>query len=65
MAPQVGSTSYYLDHKSSDTMINLTIQHVNYLQDGTSHYLKGLVLLLCYIVIGAAFFVLRTPPLRK
>lgn len=46
-------------------MINLTIQHVNYLQDGTSHYLKGLVLLLCYIVIGAAFFVLRTPPLRK
>ncbi|XXG39624.1 hypothetical protein AAC387_Pa01g0538 [Persea americana] len=34
------------------------------LQDGTSHYLKGLVLLLCYIVIGAAFFVLRTPPLQ-
>ncbi|XP_047180884.1 vacuolar cation/proton exchanger 3 [Vigna umbellata] len=31
------------------------------LQDGTSHYLKGLVLLLCYIVIGACFFVQRTP----
>ncbi|KAJ4978892.1 hypothetical protein NE237_009672 [Protea cynaroides] len=31
------------------------------LQDGTSHYMKGLVLLLCYIVIGACFFVLRTP----
>ncbi|XP_058099660.1 vacuolar cation/proton exchanger 3-like [Magnolia sinica] len=31
------------------------------LQDGTSHYLKGLVLLLCYIVIGAWFLVLRTP----
>ena len=31
------------------------------LQDGTSHYMKGLVLLLCYIVIGACFFVQRTP----
>ncbi|XP_077215469.1 vacuolar cation/proton exchanger 1a-like [Tasmannia lanceolata] len=28
------------------------------LQDGTSHYMKGLVLLLCYFVIGACFFVL-------
>ncbi|KAG8377020.1 hypothetical protein BUALT_Bualt09G0124700 [Buddleja alternifolia] len=27
------------------------------LQDGTSHYIKGLVLLLCYVVIGACFFV--------
>ncbi|GMH29126.1 hypothetical protein Nepgr_030969 [Nepenthes gracilis] len=31
------------------------------LQDGSSHYMKGLVLLLSYIVIGACFFVLRTP----
>ncbi|KAF8402662.1 hypothetical protein HHK36_010751 [Tetracentron sinense] len=31
------------------------------LQDGTSHYMKGLVLLLCYVVIGACFFILRTP----
>ncbi|EXC23654.1 Vacuolar cation/proton exchanger 3 [Morus notabilis] len=31
------------------------------LQDGTSHYMKGLVLLLCYIVIGACFFVSKTP----
>ncbi|KDP24456.1 hypothetical protein JCGZ_25020 [Jatropha curcas] len=31
------------------------------LQDGTSHYLKGLALLLCYVVIGACFFVLKTP----
>lgn len=31
------------------------------LQDGTSHYMKGLVLLLCYVVIGACFAVLRTP----
>ncbi|GAB4841013.1 hypothetical protein Ancab_021762 [Ancistrocladus abbreviatus] len=29
--------------------------------DGSSHYMKGLVLLLCYIVIGATFFVLNTP----
>ncbi|XP_043723150.1 vacuolar cation/proton exchanger 3-like [Telopea speciosissima] len=35
------------------------------LQDGTSHYLKGLVLLLCYIVIGACFFVLRSTPVHK
>ncbi|XP_062165590.1 vacuolar cation/proton exchanger 3-like [Alnus glutinosa] len=34
------------------------------LQDGTSHYMKGLVLLLCYIVIGACFFVSR-PPLNQ
>lgn len=31
------------------------------LQDGTSHYMKGFVLLLCYIVIGACFFVAKTP----
>ncbi|GAU27452.1 hypothetical protein TSUD_161380 [Trifolium subterraneum] len=31
------------------------------LQDGTSHYMKGLVLLLCYLVIGACFFVQRSP----
>lgn len=31
------------------------------LQDGTSHYIKGLVLLLCYIVIGACFFVSKSP----
>ncbi|XP_027191938.1 vacuolar cation/proton exchanger 3-like [Cicer arietinum] len=30
------------------------------LQDGTSHYLKGFILLLLYIVIGACFFVQRT-----
>ncbi|WVZ17527.1 hypothetical protein V8G54_010509 [Vigna mungo] len=29
--------------------------------DGTSHYMKGLVLFLCYIIIGACFFVQRTP----
>ncbi|CAA2987415.1 vacuolar cation proton exchanger 3-like [Olea europaea subsp. europaea] len=31
------------------------------LQDGTSHYLKGLVLLLCYLVMGVCFFIFRTP----
>ncbi|CAD6270963.1 unnamed protein product [Miscanthus lutarioriparius] len=29
------------------------------LQDGSSHYLKGLLLLFCYIVIAVCFFVLR------
>ncbi|KAE8697879.1 Vacuolar cation/proton exchanger 1 [Hibiscus syriacus] len=32
------------------------------LQDGTSHYMKGLVLLVLYIVIGACFFLSKTPP---
>ncbi|KAI4305248.1 hypothetical protein L6164_028625 [Bauhinia variegata] len=31
------------------------------LQDGTSHYMKGVVLSFCYIVISACFFVHRTP----
>ncbi|KAL8517269.1 hypothetical protein ACS0TY_015484 [Phlomoides rotata] len=31
------------------------------LQDGTSHYVKGLVLLFCYFVIAACFFVIRAP----
>ncbi|KAL2317496.1 hypothetical protein Fmac_031372 [Flemingia macrophylla] len=31
------------------------------LQDGTSHYMKGVVLTLCYIVIATCFFVLKTP----
>ncbi|KAK3000048.1 hypothetical protein RJ639_023830 [Escallonia herrerae] len=30
------------------------------LQDGSSHYMKGLVLVLCYVVIGAFFFVSRS-----
>ncbi|EOA20594.1 hypothetical protein CARUB_v10000906mg [Capsella rubella] len=31
------------------------------LQDGSSHYMKGLVLLLCYVVIAACFFVSNSP----
>ncbi|KAG6631241.1 hypothetical protein CIPAW_13G077800 [Carya illinoinensis] len=31
------------------------------LQDGTSHYMKGVVLFLCYLVIGACFFVDSIP----
>ncbi|XP_064977856.1 vacuolar cation/proton exchanger 3-like [Musa acuminata AAA Group] len=31
------------------------------LQDGSWHYLKGLVLLLCYVVIAAVFFFYQTP----
>ncbi|KAE8688702.1 Vacuolar cation/proton exchanger 1 [Hibiscus syriacus] len=31
------------------------------LQDGTSHYMKGIVLCLCYAAIAACFFVHKTP----
>ncbi|XP_015873735.3 vacuolar cation/proton exchanger 3 [Ziziphus jujuba] len=31
------------------------------LQDGTSHYLKGVVLCLCYVIIAACYFVQKTP----
>ncbi|KAH7549892.1 hypothetical protein JRO89_XS13G0100400 [Xanthoceras sorbifolium] len=31
------------------------------LQDGTSHYMKGVILFLCYIVIAACFFVHKIP----
>ncbi|KAL5580750.1 hypothetical protein UlMin_013192 [Ulmus minor] len=31
------------------------------LQDGTSHYMKGMVLFLCYIIIAACFFVQKIP----
>ncbi|KAM0029100.1 putative calcium/proton exchanger, sodium/calcium exchanger membrane region [Helianthus debilis subsp. tardiflorus] len=31
------------------------------LQDGSSHYLKGVILVLAYVVIGACFFVQRVP----
>ncbi|PON62993.1 Calcium/proton exchanger CAX [Parasponia andersonii] len=31
------------------------------LQDGTSHYMKGIVLFLCYVIIAACFFVQKTP----
>ncbi|KAJ0228907.1 Vacuolar cation/proton exchanger 4 [Hirschfeldia incana] len=31
------------------------------LQDGTSNYMKGLVLLLCYVVIAVCFFVSNSP----
>ncbi|KAK7275992.1 hypothetical protein RIF29_17121 [Crotalaria pallida] len=35
------------------------------LQDGTSHYMKGVVLSLCYIIIAACFFVHKTPLISK
>ncbi|XP_057867303.1 vacuolar cation/proton exchanger 3 isoform X2 [Cryptomeria japonica] len=31
------------------------------LQDGNSNYMKGIVLLLCYFIIAACFFLLQTP----
>ncbi|KAI4324469.1 hypothetical protein MLD38_029957 [Melastoma candidum] len=35
------------------------------LQDGTSHYMKGLILLSCYIVIAACFYVLNSPLINQ
>ena len=35
------------------------------LQDGTSHYMKGVVLSLCYIVIAACFFVHKNPSVHQ
>ncbi|KAK7305394.1 hypothetical protein VNO77_43299 [Canavalia gladiata] len=35
------------------------------LQDGTSHYMKGMVLFLCYVVIAACFFVQKTPLINQ
>uniref|UniRef100_A0A7N0T3A6 Sodium/calcium exchanger membrane region domain-containing protein n=1 Tax=Kalanchoe fedtschenkoi TaxID=63787 RepID=A0A7N0T3A6_KALFE len=34
---------------------------VGTIEDGTSHYLKGLILLLCYIIIAVCFFFNKTP----
>lgn len=33
------------------------------LQDGTSNYLKGLMLILCYLIVAASFFVHIDPAL--
>ncbi|KAJ4725591.1 Vacuolar cation/proton exchanger [Melia azedarach] len=42
--------------------LGLTIIIVAFtLQDGTSHYMKGIVLFLCYIAIAACFFVHKIP----
>ncbi|CAN6696163.1 unnamed protein product [Malus baccata var. baccata] len=35
------------------------------LQDGTSHYMKGVILFLCYVVIAACFFVDKIPMNEK
>ncbi|XP_057442271.1 vacuolar cation/proton exchanger 3-like [Lotus japonicus] len=35
------------------------------LQDGTSHYMKGVVLTLCYLVIAACFFVNKTAQINQ
>ena len=36
-----------------------------YIQDGQSNWLKGVVLLLCYVVISASFFVHTDPSLEE
>jgi len=43
------------------SMINYKNSSFVIIQDGTSHYMKGIVLFLCYIVIGACFFVHKIP----
>ncbi|CAN0892891.1 Vacuolar cation/proton exchanger 3 [Linum grandiflorum] len=35
------------------------------LQDGTSHYMKGVILVLCYVDIAACFFVYKVPQGKK
>lgn len=32
------------------------------LQEGTSNYFKGLMLILCYVIVAASFFVHEDPP---
>ncbi|WOL17568.1 vacuolar cation/proton exchanger 1a-like isoform X2 [Canna indica] len=46
--------------ETSSLMISILIVAFT-LQDGTSHYLKGLIPLLCYLAIGACFFVFKSP----
>lgn len=41
------------------TLDSLKSRFFWFLQDGTSHYMKGIVLCLCYAIIGACFFVHR------
>lgn len=50
----------YKTYRSISVMYTLTNSWL-ILQDGTSHYMKGLVLLLSYIVISVCFFVLKSP----
>ncbi|XP_031489199.1 vacuolar cation/proton exchanger 1a isoform X2 [Nymphaea colorata] len=52
-----------LDYKLLETasFIMSVIVTMHILQDGVSHYMKGLVLLLCYLMIGATFLLLQTP----
>lgn len=33
-------------------------------QEGTANYLKGLMLVLCYCIVGASFFVHVDPPIH-
>ncbi|CAK8537687.1 unnamed protein product [Lathyrus sativus] len=35
------------------------------LQDGTSHYMKGVILTFCYVIISACFFVLKAPQINQ
>ncbi|CAN6443058.1 unnamed protein product [Victoria cruziana] len=52
-----------LDYKPLETasLIMSVVVTMHILQDGVSHYMKGLVLLLCYLMVGATFFLRQTP----
>ncbi|KAI3847859.1 hypothetical protein MKW92_010213 [Papaver armeniacum] len=50
-----------LETGSFSSISNYHSIHLTGKLDGTSHYLKGLVLLLCYFVIAACFFFLKSP----
>ncbi|KAK1357155.1 Vacuolar cation/proton exchanger [Heracleum sosnowskyi] len=48
-------------HLQTATLASAIVLTTLTLQDGTSHYLKGLVLCLAYVVIAACFFVRKYP----
>lgn len=59
---QILSMSFVmLDIVDRFSMISYKNSSFVIIQDGTSHYMKGIVLFLCYIVIGACFFVHKIP----
>ena len=44
-------------------LIHHSCKRYVFLQEGTSNYFKGLMLILCYLIVAASFFVHVDPPL--
>lgn len=42
-------------------MVHSSVNVMLCLQEGTSNYFKGLMLLFCYLIVAASFFVHRDP----